>query len=82
MQQLPTVFVSGAKKCGTKTLMRFFGHHPQIIRGRIFRKQQNKLFFRITRSAFQNNRRHEKGHGILSDSFVDSLDAEQPVYRQ
>lgn len=33
MQQLPTIFVSGAKKCGTKTLMRFFGHHPQIIRG-------------------------------------------------
>ena len=27
--QLPTVIVSGAKKCGTKTLMRFFGHHPQ-----------------------------------------------------
>ena len=33
MQQLPTIFVSGAKKCGTKTLIRFFGHHPQIIRG-------------------------------------------------
>jgi len=32
MNQLPTIFISGAKKCGTKTLMRFFGHHPQIIR--------------------------------------------------
>ena len=38
MQQLPTIFVSGAKKCGTKTLMRFFGHHPQIIRGNISTK--------------------------------------------
>ena len=27
--QLPTVIVAGAKKCGTKALMRFFGHHPQ-----------------------------------------------------
>ena len=33
--QLPTVVVSGAKKCGTKALMRFFGHHPQIIIGRV-----------------------------------------------
>ena len=33
--QLPTVIVSGAKKCGTKTLMRFFGHHPQVIIGRV-----------------------------------------------
>jgi hypothetical protein len=31
MEQLPTVFVTGAKKCGTKALIRFFGHHPQVI---------------------------------------------------
>jgi hypothetical protein len=31
--QLPTVIVAGAKKCGTKALMRFFGHHPQILSG-------------------------------------------------
>ena len=32
--QLPTVIISGAKKCGTKVLMRFFGHHPQVIIGK------------------------------------------------
>ena len=31
MEQLPTVFVTGAKKCGTKALIRFFGHHPQVF---------------------------------------------------
>ncbi|CBY37257.1 unnamed protein product [Oikopleura dioica] len=33
MEQLPTVFVTGAKKCGTKALIRFFGHHPQVVHG-------------------------------------------------
>ena len=40
--QLPTVIVAGAKKCGTKALMRFFGHHPQVIMGKA---EGNNLFF-------------------------------------
>ncbi|CBY07206.1 unnamed protein product [Oikopleura dioica] len=31
--QLPNIVITGAKKCGTKALQRFFGHHPQVIRG-------------------------------------------------
>ena len=84
MQQLPTIFVSGAKKCGTKTLMRFFGHHPQIIRGTNTEKCNtcaNSSFYRVTRSALQNHRRHEERYGVLSDSFVDTLDGKRAVYQ-
>ena len=83
MQQLPTIFVSGAKKCGTKTLMRFFGHHPQIIRGTISTKTNLvKAHYRITRSAFQKHGRHAKRHGILPHTFVDTLDSYRAVYQQ